>query len=180
MMKISIFNGSPRKQGNSAYLSNLLAKKINTSEVTDTFLLDKEIKPCVDCRRCKNGDLICPVDDDMPSLYDTLDNSDLLVFATPIYWFGPTGIMKNFIDRFRPYFSNKKLANKNAAVILTAGSGKGDCDLTAEMFKRIFNALKINCLGIIMAEAYDKNDAQVNDQIKNDIGRLASRINMIP
>ena len=179
-MKISIFNGSPRKNGNSAYLSQLLAEKIKSGDTSATYLIEKQVKPCVDCRRCKKGDLVCPVDDDMQLLYNQMDSADLLVFATPIYWFGPTGTMKTFIDRFRPYFANKKLSGKNAVVILTAGSGKGDCDLTAEMFKRIFNALQITCLGIIMAEAYDKDDAKVNNQIKEEVTRLANRINMIP
>jgi len=177
-MKISIFNGSPRKNGNSAFLSKLLSEKIGNSEITTHRLVKLKIKPCIDCRACTKGDLICPVNDDMQQLYNSLDSADLLVFATPIYWFGPTGIMKNFVDRFRPYFRNKKLSGKNAVVLLSAGSGKGDCDLTAEMFKRTFNALKIQCLGIVMAECYDAGEVENNKTALKDLEKLAERINL--
>jgi multimeric flavodoxin WrbA len=178
-MKIAIFSGSPRKNGNSAFLATLLSEKINNADVSFHYLMNYKINPCIDCRLCKKGELICPVKDDMQELYQSLEAADLLVFATPIYWFTPTGIMKNFIDRFRPYFANKKLAHKNAAVILTAGSGKGDCDLTAEMFKRVFHALQIPCLGIVMSEAFDLHDAEKNQESLAETEKLAHRINLI-
>ena len=176
-MKVAIFNGSPRKNGNSVFLSQLLSTKIENAEVNAHNLVNLVVKPCVDCRACKKGDLVCPVKDDMQALYKFIDEADLLIFSTPIYWFTPTGIMKNFLDRFRPYFGNKKLSGKTATVILTAGSGKGDCDLTADMFKRMFNALKIQSPGIVMAECFDIGDVENNEVALKEIDNLANRIN---
>jgi len=105
-----------------------------------------------------------------------MENADVIVFGTPIYWFGPTAKMKLLIDRLRPYFTNKKLAGKNGAVILSAGSGAGDCDLAVEMFKRIFRALEINFVGNVLSQSYDAGDASADKEAIYNIEQLSQRI----
>ena len=174
MKKLSILIGSPRKKGNSVFLSNELAIRVKEKFEIDTiYLYGFNIEPCIDCRACKTGDLICVLKDQMNDLYEKLEKSDILVFATPIYWFGPTAQTKLLIDRFRPYFINKKLNGKKAALILPAGSGAGDCDLTIEMFKRIFNALEIEYLGVVTTESYNIGDAENDLPALNQLEELA-------
>lgn len=82
---------------------------------------NQSISPCNDCRACKRGDFICTVNDDKQNLYKEIDNTDILILETPIYWFGLTSVMKTILDRFRPYFVNKKLNGKKDVLVLPVG-----------------------------------------------------------
>jgi multimeric flavodoxin WrbA len=182
MKKLCILNGSPRKKGNTWYLSELLIEKLNKEviSVNSLFIYDYDIKPCIDCRYCKKGSLECFMkDDNMPLIYNFLENSEILVFATPIYWCGPTAKMKLLIDRLRPYYVNKKLAGKRAALLMPAADGKKDTDLTIEMFKRIFAGLGIEYIDQISVEAYDIGDAKKNNDILPEISGMAEKINLL-
>ena len=181
MKTIQIFIGSPRKRGNTNILADILISKIDTDKyhIEKVYLYDHKINPCIDCRGCKKNDLICIVKDDMNSLYDQIDHADVLIFGSPIYWFGPSGIMKNFLDRFRPYYGNKKLLKKKAALLLPAGTGAEDCDLTIEIFKRSFEALGVNYLGAVTAKAYDVGEVNADVNALVNIDQLASLINTL-
>jgi multimeric flavodoxin WrbA len=160
MKNLLVLNGSPRKKGNTAILAEYLLNHISDSLQTEQlFLYDYTINPCVDCRACKVENLSCIIGDGMPEIYTKIDNADVIIIGTPIYWFGPSAQTKLLLDRFRPYFVNKKLTAKKAALILPAGSGEGDCDLTIEMFKRSFKALGIEYLDAVSSESYDVGDA---------------------
>jgi len=175
MKEILILNGSPRKNGNTAVLSEHLIHNISIN-IGQLFLYDYEIKPCTDCRACKKEDLLCVIRDGMKDIYTKIDNADILIIGTPIYWFGPSGKTKLLLDRFRPYYANKKLKGKKAALLLPAGSGASDCDLTIEMFKRSFEALGIELIGWVTSESYDLGEAINDKQALTDIKKLSQLI----
>lgn len=177
MKKALILNGSPRKNGNTAVLSEYLKNHlVGNYRVEHLFLYDYIINPCTDCRECKHGDLNCVIDDGMQELYNNINESEILVFGTPIYWYTPSGVTKMMIDRFRPYFANKKLKGKKAIVILAAGSGVSDCNLSLEMFRRVFETLEIEFLGAITSESYDAGDAYNDKTALSAIEKLAKEI----
>lgn len=178
MRKIQIFVGSPRKKGNTSYLAQQLTKGLSEKFQTEiNFLGNLKINPCFDCRNCKKGDFICTVNDDMQDLYKKMEQSDVMISGTPIYWFGPSAQIKLLIDRLRPYYGNNGLKGKKAALLLPAGSGDGDCDLTIEMFKRIFEALGIEYLGAATSKAYDIGDAEKDQLALEQVKQLANQIN---
>ncbi len=178
MQHILSLIGSPRKKGNTAIMASKLISHFdkNTFKNETVFLGEMNIDPCIDCRACKTGDLLCPIPDDMQEIYRLMDRSNLLVFGTPIYWYTPSAQMKLLIDRLRPYYKNVKLKSKKAVLLLPAGSGAGDCVLTIEMFKRIFNTLKVEYLGVVTAEAYDEGDVLNNQGVHSEIKKLAIRV----
>jgi len=181
MQKIELFIGSPRKHGNTFSLAEMLIRKLNKDrfDVGVNFLYDFEIKPCYDCRACKKGKMTCVIPDDMMELYPRIEASDVLIFGTPIYWFGPGAKTKLLLDRFRPFYTNKKLTGKRAALLLPAGTGEGDCDLTIEMFKRSFEALGVNYKGAVTSKAYDIGEAEQDVNAVELTGQLSQRINNI-
>jgi len=177
-MKVAIFTGSPRSNGNTAAMAESLAKVLNKYEV-DSEVIDlyrHHINPCLDCRECKVEEMKCAQKDGMTLLYEKLEWADVLVFGTPIYWFGPSAQTKLLIDRFRPYFANKKLYGKKAALLLPAGSGIGDCDLTITQFKRVFKALGIKYIDAIGIQAYNVDDAKNDKQMGGLIEALVEKI----
>jgi multimeric flavodoxin WrbA len=178
MLKSEILVASPRKYGNTFTLSNHFNNLLDNSNTkSHLFELYKyEIKPCMDCRGCKTGLMKCIQKDQFEVIAGKLESADVIVFASPIYWFAPTAKMKLFIDRLRPYYSNKKLSGKMAAIILCAASGKVDCDLTVEMYRRIFNTLEMKFIGAVISKAYDLGEAANDKKAINDIKKLSEKI----
>lgn len=173
-MKAHILNGSPRKKGNTSFIANIFQEILETKgySVSNSFLYELNVKPCIDCRACKKGELVCTINDDAQELYAEMENADLLVFGSPIYWSSVTAPLKMLIDRLRPYYGNKKLNEKKAALILPAGMGSEDCDLTVEMFKRIFKALGIELLGSIELKAFDIGDVEDTPSLRQQIEEM--------
>jgi multimeric flavodoxin WrbA len=102
-MKVTIFNGSPRgKKGNTHLMVKEFSKGavLGRAEVENVFLVKKKIRPCRGCFTCwiKTPGK-CVIKDDMAELIQKFGESDIVVFATPVYVDNVTGIMKNFMDR---------------------------------------------------------------------------------
>ncbi|MCB2194527.1 MAG: flavodoxin family protein [Bacteroidetes bacterium] len=177
MQRLLVLNGSPRKKGNTSVLSEYLLNQLSSNYKTEQiFLYDYSINPCMDCRACKIDELECILEDGMSEIYKKIDQADVLIFGSPIYWFGPTAQTKMLIDRFRPYFSNKKLEKKKAAIVLPAGTGSADCDLTTEMFKRVFDALDVDFMGVITSKSYDVGDAYNDKKAMKNVELLAQKL----
>jgi multimeric flavodoxin WrbA len=100
MKKIIGVVGSPRKNGNTDILvAKVLAGAESVGVTTNLVRLgDLSIKECDGCHVCWNGKR-CSKNDDMGDLYRKIIESDLIVLGTPVYWYGPTALMKGFIDR---------------------------------------------------------------------------------
>ena len=163
-MHILAVIGSPRKGGNTDLLTDALlsAAETNGHSSEKIYLYDRRIIPCTDCRACKRGTLECVMNDGMKELYPEIDRADVLVLGTPVYWLGPTGPMKVFMDRLRPYFGNKRFADKRVVLVAPAGAGPEDCDLLSAMVKRSCAALEADFVGEVLATADDRGDV-LND-----------------
>ena len=102
-MRITAFNGSPRKDhGNTHVMVSEFLKGATEAgaEVENVFLAEQNITPCIGCYACWTT---CPGKcvhaDDMAGLLDKFLSSDTVVIASPVYVDNVTGIMKNFMDR---------------------------------------------------------------------------------
>jgi multimeric flavodoxin WrbA/putative sterol carrier protein len=105
--KIVVFDGGPRDDGCSktAFFAKKFCEGAESAgaEVEYIRLKDKEIKPCIGCFNCWTktpGE--CIYKDDMGELRKKYREADFIVFASPLYIFTVTGILKNFMDRQIP------------------------------------------------------------------------------
>jgi len=105
-VRILIVNGSPRgKNGNThRMVAEFMAGAVEAgAEAENVFLAQKTIHPCRGCFACwTKTPGKCLQKDDIGELLDKIIQTDLLVFATPVYTDNVTGIMKNFMDRLIP------------------------------------------------------------------------------
>ncbi|MFX0101197.1 MAG: flavodoxin family protein, partial [Candidatus Hodarchaeota archaeon] len=115
-----------------------------------------------DCRSCKKGKLECPLNDGMKELYIKMVESDLLIFGTPVYWYGPTAKMKLLVDRMRPFIANKKLEGKKAVVVSPSEEGAVVCGPMLEMFKMSFKYIGVEYTGELLVSAYEKGEIKDN------------------
>jgi multimeric flavodoxin WrbA len=148
-MKLVAFLGSPRSNGNT----DILAKRVTDGAVAAGVdakciqLRGLEIHPCTGCDKCWVNGRPCIFADDMSRLYDEIARADVLLFATPVYWYGPTAIMKAFIDRLvvfnRPM--GRPLIEGKAALLVSTYEEKGP--EAAEPMLRMFE-LSFRYLGL--------------------------------
>lgn len=105
-MKITVFNGSIHKAlGNTHVIVENFAEGAREAgaDVEIIFLAEKEIKYCQACMMCwTKTPGKCVMKDDMAGLLEKFMASDIVVFATPVYVYNVTAILKNFIDRMIP------------------------------------------------------------------------------
>lgn len=120
-MKITILMGSPRTNGNSAYLAERFAQGAEEAG-HETFIFDcakHEIGGCLGCGSC-GMDGPCVRKDGFALLRPHVIEADMLVFASPVYYFGFTAQLKAAIDRF--YSIHAKLGGKKCALIAVMGN----------------------------------------------------------
>jgi len=99
---ITAILGSPRRRGNSdtlamEFLRGTAAKGFGHRLIIPT---DLDLSPCDGSNRCF-ADGQCTIGDGMNEIYDEVLGSSLLLIATPVYFMGPPGSLKAFIDRFQ-------------------------------------------------------------------------------
>ncbi len=131
-MKTLIFNGSPRKCGDTVSLIEKLLEELS-GEYLIVNAYDEGISPCVDCRYCWEHDG-CSIKDGMQKVYDYIQECDNIVIASPIYFSELTGKLLDVSSRLQRYFCARTFRgetpvakHKKGAVILVGG-GDGNMD----------------------------------------------------
>ena len=114
-MNILILSGSPRKRGNTELLADAFAKGATKHHhVEIVFVHDYDVNPCLGCNACFKTNGICVQKDDMCVIYEKMAKADMLVIASPVYFYGISAQLKAVIDRFhnpvRDTFHIKKMA----------------------------------------------------------------------
>lgn len=117
--KVLILSASPRKGGNSDTLCDAFLKGAAESGhmVKKVFLRDHQIHYCTGCGVC-NTTHQCVQADDMAEILNHMVDADVLVLATPVYFYTMDGQLKTLIDRTVPRY--QELADKEFYFILTA------------------------------------------------------------
>lgn len=148
-MNILVVTGSPRKNGNTEIMADAFAEAVKKKghEVTVKKLSSLKVNPCLDCKYCFTHDGVCVQKDDMNSILRDLDKADLLVIASPIYWFDISAQTKCFIDRM--YAFGKKGFHINSIAMLLDSGADGVYDAAEAQIKAISSYLKWELKGII-------------------------------
>lgn len=101
-MRIVILQGSPNLNGSTAVLANEFARGAREAghEVGCIDVTRADVHPCTGCMACGYGARPCVQRDGMGAVLDAVLAADMVVFATPVYYFGMTAQLKAVVDRF--------------------------------------------------------------------------------
>ncbi len=155
-MNIVVISGSPRKGGNTEIMSETFAKGARESghEVTIKMLSTLKVAPCVACNYCFTSGGVCSQTDDMTEILEALDKADMLIYASPIYWFDITAQLKCTIDRM---YARGKVGFHHKYVGLLLNSGApGVYDAAIAQYKASNSYLKWENKGIITIAGMEK------------------------
>ena len=136
--KVLIISSSPRKGGNSDMLCDEFMKGVleTGNEVEKIFLKEKVIHPCTGCSVCSMYGKPCPQKDDAAGIVEKMIAADVIVMATPVYFYTMCGQMKIMIDRCcaryteitnKEFYFRSAAAEKNKGMMEHAIDGCRGC-----------------------------------------------------
>ena len=144
--KVLIISSSPRKGGNSETLAAAFAKGAREAgnQVETVYLREKQVGFCKGCLAClKLGH--CVIQDDAVEIAAKMHDANMLVFATPVYYYCVSGQLKTMLDRANPLFDTDYaftkaylLATETFAGTEKAVQGWVDCFLRCALAGAVF------------------------------------------
>ena len=169
-MQILVLTGSPHKHGTSARLTaEFIAGAKAAGHTVERFdAAFADVKPCKGCYYCRKHKGKCVYQDDMSPLLSEQGKimaADIIVFATPLYYFGMSAQLKTVLDRF--YSLGRSLRQRSQKAILLATSGD-DADWTmgglTEQFQAVCRWAHWQEAGTILAlGCHDMEDLEKTD-----------------
>ena len=163
-MKILAIQGSPRREGNTqAVLGIVLQAAEQAGATTEVVHLSelKNLSGCIECFACQNekDKPACALMDDMQDVLAKVLESDLILWATPVFCWSPSWLVKMAMDRFYCLFKFKEdgqtdclLEGRRVAAVITAGGGEDDgADSVKEAYRRLAEFSKTTWLGTLVA-----------------------------
>ncbi len=177
--KIVVLNGSPRKNGNTSALVREFSKGAESTgnTVTVFFLGDMDIHGCKGCfgghssRECP-----CVQKDDMDKIYPVVRESDIVVLATPLYYWNMSGQLRTAVDRLfalEEGDGNLLRGNGRASALLMAAEGNGFEDVVL-YYDHLMEHLRWKNLGHVLAGGNgDVGDIEGKPELKEayELGR---------
>ncbi len=127
-MKITMLFGSPHKQGTTNVLAEAFMKGAQEAghEVTRLNLAQMKIGGCMACDYCSRTKQGCIQKDDMQQVEPAVEQAQLIVLATPLYYYGMSAQLKAAIDRF--YSFSGPLREKKVVLLAACADGEGAMD----------------------------------------------------
>ena len=162
-MKIAVLNGSPRKVNTAAMIQAFREGAEAAGHQVEEYHVGKmKIAGCLACEYCHTkGNGECIQKDDFEKLLPAYKEADMIVFASPIYYFGMTAQMEAAIQRV--YCIGKPQKAKKAALLISSGS-PGTHNGSVAQFKDYMAYAGIEVAGIITAAGEEnKSEAKLNE-----------------
>lgn len=118
--RVLVLSGSPRRGGNSDLLCDEFLRGATEAgnPAEKIFLRSKKVAPCNACYFCKSSGGKCAIRDDMADILDRMQAADVIVMASPVYFYSIDAQMKAVIDRCLARWTN--MADKEFYYIMTA------------------------------------------------------------
>jgi arsenate reductase len=125
--------GSPRFKGNTSMLLSAFLEEAERlgGRTRRIDVAAKKISPCQECGTCEREGF-CPIDDEVRPIFSLLHQADIVVIATPVFFYGPTAQLKALIDRSQALWARKyvhKLVDPGGkwrrGLLLSVGATKG-------------------------------------------------------
>ena len=174
-MNILILSGSPRKGGNTELLVEAFVKGASQKHHVEVVSVhDYKVNPCMGCNACfKSESNSCVQKDDMPLIYEKMAVADMLVIASPVYFYGLSAQLKAVIDRFHNPIRDTYHIKKTALLLVGAASLPELFDSILAQYRLCLNFFKLEDVGRVLVRGVkDKGDIQNTEAIQraNELG----------
>lgn len=152
MNKIVVLVGSVRKGGNTELLAQSFVNgAVKNNDVEVVSVADYHVNPCIGCNSCfKREGNKCFQEDDMIKIYEKLESADMLVIASPVYFYGISAQLKAVIDRLHTPTRNNFNIKKMALLLVGAAQLPELFDSIIMQYKLILKFFNLEDKGMIL------------------------------
>lgn len=169
MSRIVVLIGSMRKGGNTDLLAQSFAEGASKNNIVELVsVADYKISPCVGCNSCftREGNQ-CFKNDDMSAIYNKLRNADIVVVASPVYFYGISAPLKAIIDRLHTPMRNEFHIKKLALLLVGAATLPELFDSIKLQYQLILNFFHLEDGGMVLVRGVkDKGDITKTKALK--------------
>ena len=166
---ILILNGSMRKNGNTARLVQSFADgAVQNNNVEIVYVADYNVNPCIGCNSCfvREGNK-CFQDDDMVKIYEKLRNADIVVIASPVYFYGISAQLKAIVDRLHTPMRNTFHIKKLGLLLVGAVQLPNLFDPILMQYQMVLDFFKLESIGTVLVRGVnDIGDIDGNSALK--------------
>ncbi len=169
LMNILILSGSPRKGGNTDLLVEAFVKGASPKHQVEVISVhDYKINPCIGCNSCfAREDHACCQKDDMQIVYEKMAKAEMLVIASPVYFYGLSAQLKAVIDRFHNPIRDTFHIHKMALLLVGAASLPELFNSILAQYELCLKFFKLEDMGrVLVRGAKDKGDVKNGDALK--------------
>ncbi len=181
-MKVLVINGSPR-QGNTKFalglIENAIKEKHQNAQCETIEVANLTMQGCTNCDACKNNGGNCIHQDDTAQFMDKMMEADVLIFGSPVYWWGVSSQLKVFIDKF--YSKDGIIQEKAAKKVGLIAIGAAELNdiqyrLISDQFQSICKHLNWELIFSQGFVAWAKDDLKNNPELKSEVIKLVEKI----
>ncbi len=181
-MNILILSGSPRKGGNTELLAKAFAKGVaEHHHVEIVSVRDVNLNPCMGCNACFNTNGVCAHKDDMTVIYEKMSQADMLVIASPVYFYGISAQLKAVIDWFHNPIRDSFHIMKSALLLVGAASVPELFDAILTEYNLCLKFFGIEDAGSVVVKGVkEKGDINNTDALKDAyrLGQIIQNTNI--
>ncbi|MCR4796641.1 MAG: flavodoxin family protein [Ruminococcus sp.] len=152
MSNIVILIGSMRKNGNTARLAQSFAKgAVKNNSVEIVSVADCNVNPCIGCNSCftREGNQ-CFQNDDMVQIYEKLRNADIVVVASPVYFYGISAQLKAIVDRLHTPMRNTFRIKKLGLLLVGAAQLPNLFEPIIMQYQMVLDFFRLESIGTVL------------------------------
>ena len=170
--KVIAIIGSPRENGNTAFLTDKLLDLLKDNfEIEKIFLKNYTINSCKECYYCVDHEA-CSIQDDMQVLYAKLREAQVIILSSPIFMGGITSLMRAFMERTW-HLRKGQLKNKTGSYIIV---GRRDIGSGINAMEEYLSRLKVKKLAGVFGFGFHENDVSKDEEALKNVQRLSTQI----
>lgn len=158
-----------RKGGNTDLLAHSFADGASKNNIVELVsVADYKVNPCIGCNSCftREGNQ-CFQNDDMSKIYGKLRNADIVVVASPVYFYGISAELKAIIDRLHTPMRNEFQIKKLALLLVGAASLPELFDAIKLQYRLILDFFHLEDAGMVLVRGVkDKGDIRKTEALK--------------
>lgn len=140
---VLVLMGSGTRLGNTDRLTDAFIKGLmrNDHTITKVYLGEMKLKGCRGCGICQRHQNVCVIRDEMQDIYPLFDKCDIVVFASPLYFWTITSCIKAFIERLYAISREDQYPTKGTILLMTAGDDYKDTFSQPLQYYRIISGV---------------------------------------
>lgn len=178
-MKLLFLNGSPRVNGNTKSVLKLMESKLlSKGEIEFLDICNLKLSGCIACDSCKKNNGQCFTNDDTNKIIDKIEQSDVIIFGTPVYWWGISSQLKMVVDKLYSRVEKISGFSKKVGVVVIGADNlqNPQYQLIDKQFQCILEYLNWEYRFNLSLSAYESKEILKDEHLEEKIDKVIEKL----